>query len=893
MSMRRLVMRLVAVLLLVGCAWAPGQEQPDVQWHWEHAGWGGGGFFWPSAFHPVDPDIIYMGGDVAGMYKTTDGGRQWRFVNNGLPHYVVYAIAISKSQPDTLYIMTMGGMAKTTDGGANWVTLPQTLQSGLDIRPERHRSVVPVAIDPTDPDIVYVGDRKGRLFKSTDGGQNWQPINYLPDDQPEDDASAGASTLQGITLLADFETAGDTEGWRAQTQYKGFQLAKNATQSTTAAYSGQGSLAVLFQSGRGDWSNAGRVARVFNNGQMPGADWSSYRKITARFHVPEGAPRLQAHFVLQTGEKWAWQDGPWADATVGGWAEVSMDLTKVPDIHQVRAVYFIIRSTERGYDGNVYLDAVALHTDADSTVPRTSRRVATSPGMIASVVISEHDPRVVFVCNNLHGILNSRDGGETWTRLGTPPASHVAISPHDPQLIAGAFGDDGVMISRDGGETWMPVGADAFKGAGGLRQVAFHSRDPNRLYAYTRRSWESSFFRSDDGGQTWTRVRGGQPDFAANPTLPQGGGGFSAIACMTVSPTDSDRIFLSGNWRNWLSTDGGQTFHETARGADISCIQDIRFHKGKVYAVAMDEGLLVSEDNGASWRQLYPLKHIQYRSGHHWRVAVTGESGSERIIATVTPWESDQPNGILISEDGGKTFTYAREGLPTQRLGVNVMWDRGYARALAVDPNDPQTIYLGIDGDPEPARNHAGGGVFKSTDGGKTWQQLPNQPTSRRMFFGLVVDPTDSRRLYWGACNENGGVYRSDDGGETWQLVFDKEKWVFNLAVGPSGEVYAGHTELWRSTDHGQTWTHLTNFGTGEAIVGLEIDPQNPNRIWVSKVSWGGDVRGGIFRTTDGGQTWESILGDNPYVKPLVLRYNSETKELWAGGVGLFKLRQD
>src|SRR5690606_32239425 len=127
------------------------------------------------------------------------------------------------------------------------------------------------------------------------------------------------------------------------------------------------------------------------------------------------------------------------------------------------------------------------------------------------------------------------------------------------------------------------------------------------------------------------------------------------------------------------------------------------------------------------------------------------------------------------------------------RLGVNVMWDRGYARALAVDPNDPQTIYLGIDGDPEPARNHAGGGVFKSTDGGKTWQQLPDQPTSRRMFFGLAVDPTDSRRLYWGACNENGGVYRSDDGGATWQYVFDKEKWVFNLAVGPSGEVYAGH----------------------------------------------------------------------------------------------------
>src|SRR5690606_10218113 len=110
------------------------------------------------------------GGDVAGMYKTTDGGRQWRFINNGLPHYIIYGIAISRSHPDTLYLMTMGGMAKTTDGGANWAALSQTLPGRLDIRPERYGSVAPVAIDPNDPDIVYTGDRKGRLFKSTDGG---------------------------------------------------------------------------------------------------------------------------------------------------------------------------------------------------------------------------------------------------------------------------------------------------------------------------------------------------------------------------------------------------------------------------------------------------------------------------------------------------------------------------------------------------------------------------------------------------------------------------------------------------------------------------------------------------------------------------------------------------
>jgi hypothetical protein len=228
--------------------------------------------------------------------------------------------------------------------------------------------------------------------------------------------------------------------------------------------------------------------------------------------------------------------------------------------------------------------------------------------------------------------------------------------------------------------------------------------------------------------------------------------------------------------------------------------------------------------------------------------------------------------------------------LPDYRPKVNTMWGQGYARALAVDPGNADVLYLGIDGD--PADGKGGGGVFRSEDGGLTWQQLSSQPASRRMFYGLAVDPTDSKRIYWGACNEKGGLYRSEDAGGSWQRVFSNETWVFNVLVTDDGTVYCPGKNLWRSTDHGATWNRMTNFTDGRAIVGLEVHPSDPKTLWISTVTWSTGSNGGVYETRDGGAAWQDITGDLPYRKPLILRFNPETEELWAGCVGLFKLKQ-
>lgn len=74
--------------------------------------------------------------------------------------------------------------------------------------------------------------------------------------------------------------------------------------------------------------------------------------------------------------------------------------------------------------------------------------------------------------------------------------------------------------------------------------------------------------------------------------------------------------------------------------------------------------------------------------------------------------------------------------------------------------------------------------------------------------------------------------------------------------------------------------------------MGLETDPRDPKTVWYAATTWSGDAEGGVFKTRDGGATWQEITGNLPYRKPTLLRFNPATEELWAGGVGLYKLKQ-
>lgn len=661
---------------------------------WKQTGWGGGGYYWAAAFHPTRDGVIYLAGDVNGVYKSEDHGKQFRIINKGLSDYGVYGLAVDPATPDTVYAATVSGLCKSIDAGETWKTIGQTPELRKALSGQRGKSVRSVAVDPADSRIVYVASPFGGIYKSTDGGENWQ---------------------------------------------------------------------VAYPAGEGK----------------------------------------------------------------------------------------------------------AFH----------------------SVAVAAKEPAMVLAGTSDAGVLMSDDAGKTWRPLQTPKqAKGVAIYAGDPAIIYGAFAKDGVWKSTDKGQTWSKA-SEGIVSSFSAVEVAISPVNPQDVYVIGGAGWGGRFYRSQDGGSTWQESSRLTTDLEGNPTDPAAGRNreLSAPTNLAINPRNPAEMYISGNWRCVWSDDAGKTWVERERGADITCVHDIRFLDGKTYVAAMDEGTVVSDDHGASWRQVWPPKHSQEISGHNWRVAVNNINGAHRIISTCSPWDSNS-NRILRSDDGGKVFEVIKAGLPDYYPKGNTMWEKGYARALAVDPKDPNIVYLGIDGNPEPGK--MGGGLFKSTDGAKTWQQMPNQPPSRRMFYGLAVDPTDSNRLYWGTCGPNGGLYRSDDGGQNWTLAHKGVEWAFNVVVTADGTVYTPGKELHRSTDGGKTFTPITNFVGSADIVAMEAHPTDPKTFWFATTTWSGAPNGGVYKTSDGGQSWQEITGNLPYRKPLILRYNPQTKQLWAGGVGLYCLPQ-
>ncbi len=679
---------LVALLLT---SVTQGAHAADSSPQWEPCGWGGGGWFWATVFHPTKDGVIYLSQDVGGVSKSTDHGLTFRMINGGLTNYGVYSLAVDRTHPETVYAGTEGGLHKSTDGGEHWTLLPNTGRKELRITAERSISVRSIAVDPKNGDNLYAASPSGKIYKSTDGGRTW---------------------------IVAFEK--------------------------------------------------------------------------------------------------------------------------------------------------------------------------TAPGSAYAVAVAAKDPALIIAATEGAGLVLSEDAGKSWRELDTPKkASSAAFAETDSNIIYASFFKDGIWKSTDKGKTWNRS-SEGLPANASIREVAVSPSNALDVYAVG-----SGVFLSHDGGKSWKSSSTLQVDLTGNPTRHYNGESPTTNIVnpmnVAINPRNPKELFISSDWRASWSGDSGATWHERERGSDISCITDIRFSKGRAYATAMDEGTLVTENNGEKWRQLWPLKYDPETSGHYWRVAVDTINGVDRIITTASPWNT-KLRRVVLSEDGGATFKDTTSGLPDYIPTKNTMWGQSHPRALAVDPKNPKIVYMGLDGD--ATDENAGGGIFKSEDGGANWQQMPNQPASRRVYNGLAVDPTDSKRIFWGAWADRGGLYRSEDGGASWINVFNKESYVFNLLVSKDGTVYCPGQNLWRSTDHGATWKQLTNFTGGKTIAAIEVDPRNPKTIWIAQTTWDGSSNGAVYKTTDAGATWQNITGNLPYAKPQILRFNPETNELWAGWVGLYKIKQ-
>jgi photosystem II stability/assembly factor-like uncharacterized protein len=208
----------------------------------------------------------------------------------------------------------------------------------------------------------------------------------------------------------------------------------------------------------------------------------------------------------------------------------------------------------------------------------------------------------------------------------------------------------------------------------------------------------------------------------------------------------------------------------------------------------------------------------------------------------------------------------------------------GRVTDLAVQADDPSIVFVAT----------ASGGLWKSTNAGHTWRQVFTGGTAT--FGDVAIAPSDPSRVYAGTGEQNNrqstswgdGVYVSDDGGETWRHAgLTETRHVGKIEVHPTNPDIAwvaGMGNLWaegeergvfRTTDGGRTWEKVLYVDEYTGAVDLVVSPLNPDELYAAtyqrmRKAWafnGGGPGGGIWKSTDGGSTWTRLSGGLPEVE--------------------------
>ena len=263
------------------------------------------------------------------------------------------------------------------------------------------------------------------------------------------------------------------------------------------------------------------------------------------------------------------------------------------------------------------------------------------------------------------------------------------------------------------------------------------------------------------------------------------------------------------------------------------------------------------------WRSIGP-----YRGGRV--TAVAGVPGQPLVY-----YFGATGGGLWKTLDGGTRWKNVSDGY----------FATGSVGAIAVAPSDPNVVYVGMGESCIRGNVSHGDGVYKSTDGGRTWTHLGLEDT--RQIGRIRVHPDDSERLYVAALghtfgpNAQRGVYRSKDGGSTWQRVLfvDDSTGAVDLAIDPRNPrvLYAGFWQahrtpwslesggkgsaLFKSTDGGDTWRALSGHGLPKGPwgrIGVAPSPARAERVWAMIEA----DEGGLFRSDDGGASWRRVSED-------------------------------
>jgi photosystem II stability/assembly factor-like uncharacterized protein len=570
-------------------------------------------------------------------------------------------------------------------------------------------------------------------------------------------------------------------------------------------------------------------------------------------HVPERASRRGASVAAARAALVLAVLTAFAAAGAAGAAEYSFQWANpTPQGNPLRGLAFEDAST--GYAVGDLGTCLRTATGAASWTDQTAFPIFTTK--LNDVIVV--GPGEILAVGNSPGIFRSVDGGAAWSPVDNPSTGPLINVEEIASGVLSAVGEWGqVLRSTDAGATWSLL---PHAGDGDLRAQFWLSESDGFVVG------DFIARRTTDGGQTWNDLPGvddpGVPlltdvhfidplngwileHFTTYRTTDGGANWFERHVFFAGPIYQEEGVYISTSERIvvtnlegagiWRTTDDGMTWDLLYERATTAGYTDIlELSGGDLVVCSTDGDLLRSTDGGDTWTNF----------------TRSPEAAARNVLEAIAV----HPAGLafaggrddlwLRSTDGGSTWEIPAASPEIETANAIVLRDGGLGLAGGYEP-------------PGQSKTH------RTTDGGQTWTEHDIAGGYVGYPRGFAFPSDDVAYLVTSGGSEQNHVYRSLDGGETWQ---DRSNGiggdlplicVFFLDTDTGfvgGGDFAGDARIWKTTDAAAGWTPLPETGLDQAAI--------QDMHWMDELT--GVVAGydGVFRTTDGGQTWSEVLNE-------------------------------
>lgn len=570
---------------------------------------------------------------------------------------------------------------------------------------------------------------------------------------------------------------------------------------------------------------------------------------------------------------------------------------------------------------------------------------------IAGIAVHPKDGNTVYVGvlgalwsdSEDRGVYKTTDGGKTWTKIlylnAKTGVADLIMDPSNPEVLYASMWEhrrtawdfnsgglnSGLHKSKDGGATWTKIHNGFPAGQLGRIGVAVSPSNPNIVYAVieSEKDKDKGLYRSEDGGASWKQTNN---DFflTVRPFY------FSRIV---VDPRNPD-VVVKGGLSGSISRDGGNTFK--ALGNMHSDIHDIVFdiNNSDVMHVGTDGGVYRSWNGGTTMEivsnlPLSQFYHISVDNAEPYRIYGGLQDNGSWYGPSASPGGIEARDWVRVGVgDGFRVLPHpTKEILYSEMQGADNVWrydmKRNYTKNVKPLPakgsadlrfnwNPPMAT-----SEHQPDRFYMGSQFLHlSEDMGDTWRVISpdlttNDPKKQEKnsgglsvdnsgaethttIFTIAESPLDEKVIWVGT--DDGNVQVTKDGGKNWSNVVTNiaglpaNTWVYHIEASVHGAgiayaVFEGHARgdmkpyVYKTSDYGQTWRSLVTDDLKMFARNIQEDYVNENLLFLG-------AEDGLYITIDGGANWSHFTNNFPPTAVHFLDLQKKTNDLVAGTHG-------